>query len=59
MLLNPTIDIQVKIKPSGTNSFWIAAYFGNGAVMKHLAGAGINIFNTDIKYNDNVLHIAV
>jgi hypothetical protein len=59
MLLNPSIDIQVKMHPTGTNSFWMAAYFGHGKVMKHLAKAGIDIFNTDEKYKNNALHIAV
>jgi hypothetical protein len=47
MLLNPTIDIHVKMHPEMTNSFWMAAYYGHGKVMNLLAHKGIDIFNTD------------
>ena len=42
MLENKMLDIEKK-NPDGTNSFWIAARFGKGDVMKVLAEHGIDV----------------
>lgn len=56
MLENQFLDINKK-DSKGINSFWIAANYGHGGVMKLLAEAGIDIFCTD-GIGNNALHIA-
>lgn len=56
MLENQMIDIN-KEDEDGLNAFWIAARCGHGDIMRVLAEAGINIYNTDKKGN-NALHLA-
>jgi hypothetical protein len=45
ILRNKSVDIQVKDKITGVNSFWLAAYNGHGEIMKLLAENGIDIMN--------------
>ena len=56
MLENKMIDINKKDE-LGLNSFWIAAKYGHGDIMRVLAEHGIEIYNTDSKGN-NVLHLS-
>ena len=54
-----TIDINYIDKETGTNAFWIAAYYGRGECVSFLANAGANIL---IKHNEsqsNALHVAI
>jgi ankyrin repeat protein len=45
MLLNPSLDINAIESENGINSFWFAALYGQGNIMKLLAEHGIDIFN--------------
>ena len=56
MLENKKLDINKKDE-NGLNSFWIAARYGNGEIMRVLAEHGIDIYNTD-KRGNNALHIS-
>jgi ankyrin repeat protein len=56
MLQNKTLDVNKK-DVLGTNSFWIAARFGHGGVMRLLAENGADVLNFDNK-GYNALHIA-
>ena len=42
MLENKKLDVNKKDE-NGLNSFWIAARYGNGEIMRVLAEAGIDI----------------
>lgn len=44
MLENKMLDIN-KVDHDGVNSFWIAARFGHGGVMRVLAENGIDVLN--------------
>lgn len=55
MLENKMIDINKK-DDAGLNSFWIAAAHGHGEVMRVLAEAGIEIYNSD-RQGNNALHL--
>ena len=59
MLKNPTVDIHVIDKKTGVNCFWLAAYYGNGQVMKIFAENGIDTLNVHQKTLRNALHVAV
>lgn len=56
VLLNKSVDIH--IESGGINAFWLACLLGHGHIMKVLAEAGIDIFNTNSS-KINVLHLAV
>lgn len=56
MLENKKLDINKKDE-NGLNSFWIAARYGNGEIMRVLAEHGIDIYNADKKGN-NALHLS-
>ena len=56
LLANRALDIQKKDE-EGLNTFWIAARYGHGDVMKELAEKGIDIMNVN-KLGLNVLHVA-
>ena len=58
LVRNPTIDIEVTQPETGVNAFWIASFYGHGAVMKVLAERGIDIFNKNKNTGANALHIA-
>ena len=44
---------------TGTNAFWIAAFYGRGATLAVLAEAGINLFVVHNKTKSNALHVAI
>ena len=56
MLENKKLDVNKKDE-NGLNSFWIAARYGNGEIIRVLAEAGIDIYNTD-KRGNNALHLS-
>ena len=56
MLENKKLDIN-KQDENGLNSFWIAARYGHGDIMRVLAEHGIDIYNTDRRGN-NALHLS-
>ena len=58
LLINKGIDLNVIDDYSGVNSFWLACYYDQGAIMKELANAGIDIYSTN-KEDINVLHLSI
>ena len=58
MILNKGLDLSVRDSYSGVNSFWLACYYGRGLIMKELANAGIDIYNTNNE-NIDVLHLSI
>jgi ankyrin repeat protein len=58
ILMNNSIDINAKIKDHNINSFWIACMCKQGKIMKILAEAGIDIYQSN-KNGLNALHLAV
>jgi hypothetical protein len=58
MILNPTCDINVLDPDTGVNSFWLAAFFGNGEVMSILGKQGIDILSHHKETKSNALHVA-
>jgi ankyrin repeat protein len=58
MLKNKSLDINAIDAFSGVNAFWLACYYGRGSIMRELAGAGIDIYNSNIE-NVNVFHLAI
>lgn len=59
ILQNRNLDIDAIEEKSGTNAFWIAAFFGRGECMQLLAQAHIDILNRSKLTNMNALHIAL
>lgn len=59
ILQNRMVDINVQDEKTGTNSFWVAAYYGRGMCMSILALNGINILNTHKYTQTNALHVAI
>lgn len=59
ILNNRMLQIDVIDEKTGTNSFWLAAFYGRGLCMGMLAQAGINIFNTHKVTKSNALHVAI
>lgn len=53
------MKIDVVDNKTGTNAFWIAAFYGRGECAGLLANSGINIFNKHIETNSNALHVAI
>ena len=58
-LKNSSLDIDAVEENSGTNAFWLAAFYGRGLCMSLLAQAEIDILNKSKKTNMNALHIAI
>jgi ankyrin repeat protein len=58
MLRNKSLDIDVSDSNSGVNAFWLACLYGHGNIMKILAEAGTEIYNTNHR-KVNVLHLAI
>ena len=58
MLLNKDLDLNIRDSYSGANAFWLACYYGRGSIMKELANAGIDIYNTNNEKVD-VLHLSI
>ena len=44
---------------TGTNSFWIACFYGRGECVGLLANAGVNLFNKHKETQSNGLHVAI
>jgi hypothetical protein len=44
LMRNPRVDINSKDKETDVNSFWLASFYGRGAVMGLLAEKGIDIY---------------
>lgn len=59
LVKNPKLKLDVIDEETGTNSFWLAAFYGRGENMIILADAGINILNVHKVTNSNALHVAV
>lgn len=59
LLKNLSLDIDALEEKSGSNAFWIAAYYGRGQCMSLLANANIDILNSTKGTQSNALHIAV
>lgn len=59
ILENRSLDIDAIEEKSGTNAFWIAAYYGRGECISLLANANIDILNKSKSTNSNALHIAI
>ena len=59
ILENRSLDIDAIEEKSGTNAFWIAAYYGRGQCISLLANANIDILNKSRSTNSNALHIAI
>jgi len=59
LLNNNQLQIDVVDPKTGTNAFWIAAFYGRGECCGMLASAGINIFNKHIETKSNALHVAI
>ena len=57
ILLNKSLDVNVKDPKTGINAFWIAACFRYGLIMKQLAEAGIDVLVQNNR-GMNALHIA-
>lgn len=59
LLQNPRVDINSKDKETDVNSFWLASFYGRGAVMGLLAEKGIDIYQKHRENQSNALHVAV
>ena len=59
ILENPSVDINCQDPELGINSFWLAAYFGQGDIMQILAEEGIEVLNHHKHTLSNALHVAV
>ena len=59
MLLCPNIDIDVKDEQTGTNAFWLAAFYGRGEICAMLANSGANILLRHPETGSNALHVAI
>ena len=59
LLLNSSLDIDAIEEKSGTNAFWIAAYYGRGQCISLLANANIDILNQSRSTSSNALHVAI
>ena len=58
MLKNPALDLDAIDKYTGVNAFWLAGYYGRGIIMRELANAGMDIYNSN-KQHINVFHLAI
>jgi hypothetical protein len=47
MLKNPALDLDAIDKYTGVNAFWLAGYYGRGIIMRELANAGMDIYNSN------------
>jgi ankyrin repeat protein len=59
MIQNPSVDINTCVERSGVNSFWLAAFFGQGEVMRVLGERGIDVLNTHTQTYSNALHVSI
>ena len=59
LLKNLSLEIDAVEEKSGTNAFWIAAYFGRGQCVSLLANARIDVLNCSKGTKSNALHVAV
>ena len=59
LLTNTAISIDMVDEKTGTNAFWMAAYYGRGDCLIQLATLGINIFNTHNLTKSNALHVSI
>ena len=58
ILRNPSVNIHVTDEETGVNSFWLAAFYGHGQILKVLASKGIDILNKHKVTQSNALHVA-
>lgn len=56
ILKNKSLDINITDE-TGTNSFWLACFYGYGEIIKLVAEAGADVLNKD-KDGNNALHMA-
>ena len=59
ILRNPTVDVDVLDEETGTNAFWMAAYYGHVNIMQILSRTKISKLITHKETKSNVLHLAV
>lgn len=59
LLENSSLDIDATEERSGTNAFWIAAYYGRGQCLSMLGQAGIDILNKSKLSHANALHTSI
>lgn len=53
------VSIDIQDEKTGTNAFWVAAYFGQGECMGLLASYGADILSKHKETGSNALHIAI
>ena len=58
MLKNKSLNLEKRDAYTGVNAFWLASYYGRGNIMRELANAGIDIYNSN-KSKINVFHLAI
>ena len=51
--------IDILDEKTGTNSFWLAAFYGHGGCLNLLANAGANVFSKHKETKSNALHVAL
>ena len=59
MVTCPNIDVDIKDEQTGTNAFWLAAFYGRGEVLAVLANVGANILIKHPETKSNALHVAI
>lgn len=59
MVTCPNLDIDMKDEQTGTNAFWLAAFYGRGEIIAILANAGANILVKHPETHSNALHVAI
>ena len=59
LLKNKGLDLEILDSITGTNAFWLAAYFDKGSCVHILGNAGSNIMIQNKKSLQNVLHVSI